>query len=157
PLRFGTSPEIRNYSAARSMWSSDLAGREPRRHAAGQQQVVPAAGVHDTGSGPCNGASAPKKIAAGPSPDRPARVLRHQHSAHAFGRSEPLICFEPDRDTESDEGAINRNAPFGRQDDAFGADRTVSADLAKKHIRRVLSTQHSTGLWVLFHPGTDCR
>ena len=71
------------------------------------------------------------------------------------GRGEPLVGFEPDRDAETDESAVDRKAPLRGQHDPFRADRTVAADLAEKYIRRVLPAQRSAGLRILLHPGAD--
>src|SRR6516164_45731 len=156
--------EIKVYSAVKSIRAlPDPAGRrqssgyEAARNFARQQEIIMAAGVHDAGSVGGGAPRAPKKITAHRSLDGTPGVLCHDETPHAVGSGEPLVRFEPDRNTKPDEGPVARDAPFLCQSDSLRADRADTADLAKEDIRWVLTTQGGPGLGILLHPSPDRR
>src|SRR5260370_30312005 len=89
--------------------------------------------------------------------DRTTGVLSDHQTTHTLRGGEPLIRFEPDRDTESHERAVDCHAALCADQDPFGPDWPIALDFAKEDIRRVLAAQSSSSFQTPFHPRPDRR
>src|SRR5260370_15388896 len=89
--------------------------------------------------------------------DRTTGVLSDHQTTHTLRGGEPLIRFEPDRDTETHERAVDCHAALCAGRDRFGPDWPIALDFAKEDIRRVLAAQGSSSFMIPFHPRPDRR